>query len=72
MSLTYDVADEGRVAAIVGRVVRALGRLDMAFNHAGIMVAQTDELCRIADRSSSCAAQMVSSDGRLIGLLYGA
>jgi NAD(P)-dependent dehydrogenase (short-subunit alcohol dehydrogenase family) len=42
VGVTCDVADEAQVAAMVERAVAAFGRLDMAFNNAGIMVAQTD------------------------------
>src|SRR5271156_1184859 len=37
-----DVADETQVAAMVERVVAELGRLDMAFNNAGIQVPPSD------------------------------
>jgi NAD(P)-dependent dehydrogenase (short-subunit alcohol dehydrogenase family) len=37
-----DVADEAQIAAMVERAVSAFGRLDMAFNNAGIMVPQCD------------------------------
>jgi NAD(P)-dependent dehydrogenase (short-subunit alcohol dehydrogenase family) len=37
-----DVADEAQVAHLVDAAVDQFGRLDMAFNNAGIMVAATD------------------------------
>ena len=37
-----DVADEADVAALVDQTVAAFGRLDMAFNNAGIMVLPCD------------------------------
>ncbi|MER7841335.1 glucose 1-dehydrogenase [Streptomyces sp. NPDC096040] len=37
-----DVADEDQAAAMVDRTVAAFGRLDMAFNNAGIQVPPTD------------------------------
>ncbi|WP_424922438.1 glucose 1-dehydrogenase [Streptomyces sp. wa53] len=37
-----DVADEDQAAAMVARTVEAFGRLDMAFNNAGIQVPPTD------------------------------
>jgi NAD(P)-dependent dehydrogenase (short-subunit alcohol dehydrogenase family) len=37
-----DVADEARVAAMVDRAVAEYGRLDMAFNNAGIQVPPSD------------------------------
>ena len=38
VGVTCDVADEAQVAAMVERAVSTFGRLDMAFNNAGIMV----------------------------------
>jgi NAD(P)-dependent dehydrogenase (short-subunit alcohol dehydrogenase family) len=37
-----DVADEAQVAALVERTVDTFGRLDLAFNNAGIQAPQTD------------------------------
>ncbi len=42
LGLTCDVADEDQVAALVDRTVDTFGRLDMAFNNAGIMLPLTD------------------------------
>jgi NAD(P)-dependent dehydrogenase (short-subunit alcohol dehydrogenase family) len=36
IGIVFDVADEQQVAAIVARTVSTFGRLDMAFNNAGI------------------------------------
>src|SRR3954452_8014281 len=48
IGVTCDVADEAQVAALVERTVAASGRLDMAFNNAGIVGYTGD----IADESA--------------------
>jgi NAD(P)-dependent dehydrogenase (short-subunit alcohol dehydrogenase family) len=42
LAVTCEVADEDQVAAMVERAVATFGRLDMAFNNAGIQVPSTD------------------------------
>src|SRR5438128_3048674 len=42
VGVTCDVADEAQAAAVVERAVAAFGRLDMAFNNAGIQVPPSD------------------------------
>ena len=42
LGVTCDVADEDQVAALVDRTVAEFGRLDMAFNNAGIMLPLAD------------------------------
>lgn len=42
IAVTCDVSDEDHVAAMLDRTVREFGRLDIAFNNAGIMVPPTD------------------------------
>ncbi|MGA5430655.1 SDR family NAD(P)-dependent oxidoreductase [Streptomyces koyangensis] len=42
LALVCDVTDEDQVAAAVNRTVEAFGRLDMAYNNAGIMPPPTD------------------------------
>ena len=42
VSVTCDVSNEDDVAALVARTVASLGRLDMAFNNAGIMIPPSD------------------------------
>jgi NAD(P)-dependent dehydrogenase (short-subunit alcohol dehydrogenase family) len=42
IGVTCDVADEAQVAAMVERAVSTFGRLDMAFNNAGVQVPPSD------------------------------
>jgi NAD(P)-dependent dehydrogenase (short-subunit alcohol dehydrogenase family) len=42
VGVTCDVADEAQAAAMVERAVGAFGRLDMAFNNAGVQVPPSD------------------------------
>jgi NAD(P)-dependent dehydrogenase (short-subunit alcohol dehydrogenase family) len=42
LGVTCDVSDEAQVAAMVERTVAQFGRLDMAFNNAGIMISPSD------------------------------
>jgi NAD(P)-dependent dehydrogenase (short-subunit alcohol dehydrogenase family) len=49
LGVTCDVADEEDVAALVERTVGAFGRLDMAFNNAGIMPPVSDAADEPAD-----------------------
>ena len=42
LGVTCDVADEDQVADLVDRTVTEFGRLDMAFNNAGIMIPPSD------------------------------
>src|SRR3954452_17221511 len=42
IGVVCDVADEEQVAALVDRAVTEFGRLDLAFNNAGIMLPVTD------------------------------
>jgi len=49
LGVVCDVADEDRVAALLERTVAAYGRLDMAFNNAGIMIPPSDAADEPAD-----------------------
>ncbi|NOK18153.1 glucose 1-dehydrogenase [Corallococcus carmarthensis] len=49
IGVTCDVSDEEQVAALVRRAVEAYGRLDMAFNNAGIQAPPTDAADEPAD-----------------------
>src|SRR5829696_5541436 len=42
LAVVCDVSDEEQVAALVERTVASFGRLDFAFNNAGIQVPPTD------------------------------
>jgi NAD(P)-dependent dehydrogenase (short-subunit alcohol dehydrogenase family) len=42
MAVTCDVSDESQVAAMINRTVATFGRLDMAFNNAGIQAPPCD------------------------------
>jgi NAD(P)-dependent dehydrogenase (short-subunit alcohol dehydrogenase family) len=42
LAVVCDVSDEDEVAALVERTVASFGRIDMAFNNAGIMIPPSD------------------------------
>jgi NAD(P)-dependent dehydrogenase (short-subunit alcohol dehydrogenase family) len=50
LGLTCDVAYEAQVAATVDQVIASFGRLDMAFNNAGIQAPPTDAADEPADQ----------------------
>ena len=50
LALVCDVTDEAQVAAAVDRTVATFGRLDMAYNNAGIMAPPTDAADEDADQ----------------------
>jgi NAD(P)-dependent dehydrogenase (short-subunit alcohol dehydrogenase family) len=49
LGVVCDVSDEGQVAALVEQTVTTFGRLDMAFNNAGIMIPLSDAADEPAD-----------------------
>jgi NAD(P)-dependent dehydrogenase (short-subunit alcohol dehydrogenase family) len=49
LTLRCDVSDETQVAAVVDQAVARFGRLDMAFNNAGIMIPPADAADEPAD-----------------------
>src|SRR5687767_9205361 len=49
LGVVCDVTDEAQVAALLERTVVAYGRLDMAFNNAGIMIPPSDAADEPAD-----------------------
>ncbi len=49
LGVVCDVSDEDQVAALVERTVASFGRLDMAFNNAGIMIPPSDAADEPAD-----------------------
>ncbi|MFJ8810800.1 SDR family NAD(P)-dependent oxidoreductase [Streptomyces sp. NPDC102490] len=50
LALVCDVTDEDQVAAAVDRTVETFGRLDMAYNNAGVMPPLTDAADESADQ----------------------
>jgi NAD(P)-dependent dehydrogenase (short-subunit alcohol dehydrogenase family) len=49
LGVVCDVSDEDQVAALVNRTVASFGRVDMAFNNAGIMIPPSDAADEPAD-----------------------
>jgi NAD(P)-dependent dehydrogenase (short-subunit alcohol dehydrogenase family) len=49
LGVVCDVTDEDQVAALLERTVAAYGRLDMAFNNAGVMIPPSDAAEEPAD-----------------------
>ncbi len=49
ISVTSDVADEAQAATMVERAVATFGRLDMAFNNAGVQAPPSDAADELAE-----------------------
>src|SRR3982075_2418385 len=49
LAVACDVADESQVAAMIARTVATFGRLDMAFNNAGVQVPPSDAADELAE-----------------------
>jgi NAD(P)-dependent dehydrogenase (short-subunit alcohol dehydrogenase family) len=49
LGVVCDVSDEAQVAALVDQTVATFGRLDMAFNNAGIMIRPSDAAAEPVD-----------------------
>lgn len=60
IGVACDVSDEARVAALVGRTVAEYGRLDMAFNNAGVMA----RIASTADATSEEFDRVIGSNLR--------
>ncbi len=56
LGITADVTDEQQVASAVEQTVAAYGRLDMAFNNAGIMIPAAE----VADTDNSVFDQVIA------------
>lgn len=50
VGVVCDIADEDQVASLVERTVATFGRVDMAFNNAGIMIPPADAADETAER----------------------
>ena len=64
LGVTCDVTDEHEVAALVGDTIATFGRLDMAFNNAGIQVPPSDAADEPADIFPGSAAELAEDDLR--------
>ena len=58
-----DVSDEAQVAAMVERTVAAFGRLDAAFNNAGIQVPASDVADQPAEDSTGSTPSICAASG---------
>ncbi|QKG22363.1 SDR family oxidoreductase [Actinomadura verrucosospora] len=68
LAVACDVSDEDQVAALVDRAVAAFGRLDMAFNNAGVQIPPSDaadEDAAVFDRLDRAEAAAGQPIGRL-------
>ena len=63
LGVMCDVADEDQVAAVIAATVDTFGRLDMAFNNAGIQAPPTDA----ADNPPTCSTASTPSTSAASG-----
>ena len=64
LGVTCDVSDEAQVAEMVDRAVTTFGRLDMAFNNAGIQAPPTDAADEPAEPSTASTTSTCAACGR--------
>ena len=63
LGVSCDVADEDQAAAMVERAVATFGRLDMAFNNAGIQAPPTDAADEPAETFDACTRSTCAASG---------
>jgi NAD(P)-dependent dehydrogenase (short-subunit alcohol dehydrogenase family) len=63
LGVSCDVSNEDQAAAMVERAVATFGRLDMAFNNAGIQVPPTDAADEPAEHFDRCTRSTCAASG---------